>query len=73
MIYTNFEDMKNDFIIDKLTPQMLKSSLTKTINELLEVCNEHVKNNPESLEAWNYLQKLRNKKQKKKLNTLSNN
>jgi hypothetical protein len=64
MIYTNFEEMEKDFKKDILTPQMLKSSLTKTINGLLESANHQIHNNPEALEAWNYLQELRKKNKK---------
>lgn len=46
--YYSFEDLENDFKKDILTPQQLKSSLTKTINMLLDSCNECIEKRLES-------------------------
>ncbi len=68
-IYTNEDELINDFKNDILTPQMLKKSMSKTMDNLLIACINSINDNPIALDAYNTIMKLReeNKKNKNKI------
>ena len=65
--YTDYEELERDFKADILTPQMLKASLSKMMNRLLEVSNEAIQR--DCPEEWNIILEARKKALKKKPNT----
>jgi hypothetical protein len=62
MIYYDYNELEKDFMNGIITPQMLKASINRVMNEILDTCNERIQNNPETLEAYNYINELRLKK-----------
>eukprot|EP00761_Pharyngomonas_kirbyi_P012444 gb/GECH01012471.1/.p1 GENE.gb/GECH01012471.1/~~gb/GECH01012471.1/.p1 ORF type:complete len:389 (+),score=99.75 gb/GECH01012471.1/:1-1167(+) len=62
IVYKNYEDMKKDYLEEKLHPGDLKGGLIDAINRILEPVREHFKKDPQAKELLKQVRKFQKTK-----------